>query len=234
MTSLAIIGAMLVAGGVCGAIDRRNVRWGWLMVAAGLYLVNDALLTSIYGLVPNVFAGSDWNWQGKLLALAATLAIATHPAFGFARSGLTLRQNKVGRPLTYAVAIAMLALFTLPALPFDPGTSDPDALAFQLTMPGFEEEPFYRGIFLLALNEAFRGRWQALGIEWGWGGLISCFVFGLVHALDFENGAFAFDVTSFAFTGLPALLLLWFRERTGSLVLPIILHNYANAIGHLI
>jgi membrane protease YdiL (CAAX protease family) len=33
-----------------------------------------------------------------------------------------------------------------------------------------------------------------------------------------------------AATALPAFILVWMRERTGSLVLPILLHNFANSI----
>ncbi len=39
---------------------------------------------------------------------------------------------------------------------------------------------------------------------------------------------------TFAITGIPSLLLVWLRERTGSLLLPVVLHNYANVIGHLV
>jgi hypothetical protein len=31
-------------------------------------------------------------------------------------------------------------------------------------------------------------------------------------------------------TGVPAFLLLWLRERTGSLVMPVIGHNLANGL----
>jgi membrane protease YdiL (CAAX protease family) len=32
-------------------------------------------------------------------------------------------------------------------------------------------------------------------------------------------------------TGVPSLILVWMRERTGSLLLPILLHNFGNSIG---
>lgn len=41
-------------------------------------------------------------------------------------------------------------------------------------------------------------------------------------------GGFEFEAVNFAVTGAPSLLLLWIREKTGSVVLPIIGHNVAN------
>ena len=32
----------------------------------------------------------------------------------------------------------------------------------------------------------------------------------------------------FAMTGVPSLILLWLREQTGSVVMPILAHNVAN------
>ncbi len=228
-----VIVLLLVGGGVIGLVDRRNFRWRWLLVAAGLVLANDALLTLGWGTLPDLIGGA-WNWQGKLLALAATLAIAALPAFGWRRVGLTLAQAKEGRATTYAVSLALCLLFAALALtqPTDP--LDAETLGFQLTMPGLEEEAYYRGTLLFALDMAFRGRVRFLGADWGWGALISCALFGLGHGFDYSAGAFSFDWLTFALTGGPALILVWVRARTGSLVLPVLLHNFANSIGLLI
>ena len=227
---LTICGGLLLAGAMLGLIDRRNFAPKWLLVAMGLFFVNDAALTRVYGTLPDVIGG-DWNWVGKGLALVITLAVASHPAFGWERSGLTLKQ-KPGTMLSAMVISAVLvALFTYFALSSDEGAASAETVAFQLTMPGLEEEPFFRGVLLLALNEAFRGRFKVLGIEWGWGAFISSALFGMTHAFGFEDGAFSFDLMTFLLTGLPALILVWLRERTGSLLLPILLHNFGNSIG---
>lgn len=101
-------------------------------------------------------------------------------------------------------------------------------------MPGFEEEPFYRGLLLLVLAFAYRGRWRFAGIEWHWGAVLSCVAFGLAHAVGWGDAGAEFDAVTFAVTGIPALVLVWLRERTGSLLLPVVLHNYANVVGHLV
>lgn len=226
----AICGGLLVLGAIAGLFDRRNFRPRWLIAAAVLVLSNDAALTRAYGLLPDVIGG-DWNWLGKGLALVLTLAVASHPAFGWRRSGLTLHQREGSLPAALTVSALLVALFAYFALTSDDGASSAETIAFQLTMPGLEEEPFYRGILLLALNEAFRGRFRALGIEWGWGALMSSVLFGMTHAFGFGDGGFSFDLMTFLMTGAPALILVWLRERTGSLLLPILLHNFGNSIG---
>jgi uncharacterized protein len=231
---LATVSGLLVAGYALGLLDRKLFSPRWLLIAAALFLAHDALLTDLYGAGPDLLPASDWNWQGKFLALILTLGVAAHPVFGFKRSGLTLQQGRSGRKLTYAVAAITVLIFAGLAMSFPNEAVDHETLAFQLTLPGLEEEPFYRGVLLLALNEAFRGRVQALGIGWGWGALLTSLLFGLDHAMGYSGGAFTLDPLTLLLTGLPALLLVWFRERTGSLVLPILLHNFANSIFLLI
>ncbi|MFL6734217.1 MAG: CPBP family intramembrane glutamic endopeptidase, BDIM_20840 family [Sphingomicrobium sp.] len=229
-SALTIFAGLLVAGLVLGALGPRKFRPNWLLVSGALFLLNDAALTRCYGLFPNILPG-EWNWQGKLLALAITLVIAATPWFGFRRSGLTLKQDRRGFIGVMLVSVLLLGLFTWFALGSDDGKASVETIAFQLTMPGLEEEPFYRGILLLALNKAFLGRIRMLGIDWGLGALISSALFGLAHAFGYSDGAYSFDLMTFALTGGPALVLVWIRERTGSLLLPILLHNFGNSIG---
>lgn len=229
---LAICAGLMLIGTLLGLIDRRNFSFRWLFIATLLVFLNDAALTRLYGLLPAI-PGSDYNWTGKLLALVVTLAVVSHPAFGWKRSGLTVAHRGSWRSVL-PVSLLLIALFTWLAISGDSGQVDSERLAFQLTLPGFEEEPFYRGILLLAFAEAFRGRVRALGIDWGWGALLSSVLFGLTHAFDVDDGTFSFDFMAFLLTGGPAIILVWLRERTGSLLLPVLLHNYANSAGLLL
>lgn len=113
---------------------------------------------------------------------------------------------------------------------FPGDAASPETIAFQLTMPGLEEEPFYRGVLLLALDRAFSARVRLLGVEWGWGAVLSCALFGLAHAFGFSHGHFSFDAMTMALTALPSFIAVWLRLRTGSLLLPVLLHNFGNSI----
>jgi membrane protease YdiL (CAAX protease family) len=224
---------LLLVGGGLGLLDRKHFAPRWLLVAVLLVAVNDAMLTRFYGLLPNLLPG-DRNWQGKLLALALSLAIAAHPAFGWRRVGLMLVQV----PGSLRAALPVLALycgfFLLLALAFPSEPETAEEVAFQLTMPGFEEEIFYRGILLFALDKAFTGRKRFLGVEWGWGAVLSCALFGMTHAFGYSEGAFSFDAIYMALTALPAFVGVWLRLRTGSLLLPVVMHNFGNAVPMLV
>jgi uncharacterized protein len=225
---------LLLAGAAIGMLDRRRFVANWLLVAVLLVAVNDALLTRFYGTLPDVLADSDWNWQGKLLALAATLAIAALPAFGWRRIGLTLEQAPGSLKAALSVAALYCAFFLALALAFpnDPPTAE--GIAFQLTMPGLEEEPFYRGLLLFALYRAFTGRVRLLGVDWGWGAVFSCLLFGLAHGFGYSDGHFSFDPLTMALTALPSFIAVWVTLRTGSLLLPVVMHNFGNLVFMLV
>lgn len=229
----AIVAMLLAVGAAIGLADRARFRPVWLLVAASLVLLNDALLTNFYGFLPDVLGG-NWNWQGKLLALAATLVIAALPAMGWKDAGITLRQQAGSLRAAVPVAVLYIAFFAAIALAFPNGGADRETLLFQLTLPGLEEELFYRGLLLLALDRAFVGRRRFAGVEWGWGALLSALLFGLAHAFGFSDGAFDFDAATMAFTAIPSLLAVWLRVRTGSLLLPILLHNLGNSLPLLV
>ena len=194
---------------------------------------NNLLLSRGYRLIPDLFGG-HWNWTGKALALAGTLAIASRPAFGWPRVGLTLAQRPGSLRAAVPVALLYCGFFLVIALAFSSRPPTGEDVAFQLTMPGLEEEPFYRGILLFALDQAFRGRRRFLGVDWGFGALLSCFAFGLAHALSYSSGGFSLDPMTMALTALPSFIAVWLRYRTESLVLPVALHNFGNAIGMVI
>lgn len=225
---------LLLAGGLIGILDRERFAPRWLLIAALLVAINDALLTRLYGTLPDLLPDSDWNWQGKLLALAATLAIAALPMFGWRRIGLTLAQAPGSLKAALPVLVLYCAFFVAIAVAFPSDTASAEDVAFQLTMPGLEEETFYRGILLFALYRAFTGRVRFLGVEWGWGAILSCLLFGMTHAFGFSDGQFSLDPLVMALTAFPAFIAVWLTLRTGSLVLPIVMHNFGNAISMLI
>jgi len=222
----------LTLGTLVGCIDRQRFFPRWLLIAALLVAVNDALLTRAYKLLPDLIGG-EWNWQGKVLALAATLAIAALPVFGFRRVGLTTTQETGSLKAALPVAALYCAFFVVIGAAFPNGRSSGEDVAFQLTMPGLEEEPFYRGILLFALDRAFTGRKRFLGVDWGWGAMLSCFLFGMAHAFGFSHGSFSFDPMTMALTAIPSFIAVWLRLRTGSLILPVLLHNFGNSFSLL-
>lgn len=230
--SITLIGAILIATGIAvGVADRANFAPRWLVASAALVVLNDALLTNFYGNLPSFLLDSEWNWQGKLLALAASLAIAAHPAIGWRRIGLTLTHNREGLAGTLAIAAAYCLFFVAIASIFPNDPPSIDAVTFQLTMPGLEEETLYRGLLLFMFNEAFRGRLRFAGVEWGWSALLTSLLFGLAHAFSYTAAeGVSLDAMVMAMTFVPSFLAVWMRERSGSLLLPVVAHNFGNSI----
>lgn len=228
--TVTIVALLLLTGGAIGFAQRKNFSLLWLSIASSLLIMNSFLLSRGFGLLPRLITHTEWNWQGKLLSLTATLAIASLPAFGWRRSGLTFVQAKGSLKTVIPVAVLYCLFFGAIAYLDHGDAASPETVAFQLTMPGIEEEPFYRGVLLLALDRAFTARIKVLGVECGWGAVLSSAVFGLVHALSFSGHHFAFDASMMAWAGLPALVAVWVRLRTGSVLLPVLLHNYGNSI----
>jgi membrane protease YdiL (CAAX protease family) len=226
----ATLALLLLAGGLFGLADRKNFAPRWLLTAALLVLVNDVLLTRGYGAIPNLLPDLERNWQGKLLALVGTLTIAVLPAFGWRRVGIKLVQAPGSLRAALPVLLLYCAFFLALAVAFPSEPESGEEIAFQLTMPGLEEELFYRGLLLFALDRAFAGRWRFLGVDWGWGAVLSCMLFGLIHAFGYADGGFAFDSLYMALTALPSFIAVWLRLRTGSLLLPVLIHNFGNSV----
>lgn len=229
-----VVALLIVTGGVLGVLRPRTLSLRWLLVAALLVVVNDVMLTGAYGRVPNLLPDSGWNWQGKVLALAATLLIASLPLFGWRHAGLTLTQAAGSLKAAIPVALLYIAFFVGIAWVFPSEPATAETVAFQLTMPGLEEELFYRGILLFALDRAFLDRKLFLGVEWGWGAVLSCALFGLAHAFGFSDGPFSFDPLTMALTAVPSFIAVWLVLKTRSVLLPVALHNFGNAITLLI
>ncbi|WP_333592586.1 CPBP family intramembrane glutamic endopeptidase, BDIM_20840 family [Brevundimonas sp.] len=224
-----VVAILLLLGGALGLLQRGAFSLRWLLAAAAFVCLNDVLLTNGYGQWPDLLGG-NWNWQGKALALAATLVIAALPLLGWKACGLTLRQAPGSLAPALLVSLPYVAFFAVLAFLFPNETASAETIAFQLTMPGLEEETFYRGVLLLMLGRAFTGRLAFLGVDWHWGAVLSCILFGLAHAFGFSDGRFTFDPLTMALTGVPSVIGVWLVLRTRSVLTPLLLHNFGNAI----
>ena len=221
------IGVIAFLGFLGASIFRKSFRLNWFVGALFLYALYNFLLTRAFYAIPNFPPAAHWNWLGKSLSLAGMLVVASLPVFGLRRVGVTDLQQR-GSWSAYLLLALLCSFFFYMAHSGADGPDDWETIAFQWTMPGIDEEIFYRGVLLLAMNEAFTARVSVVGAPIGYGGFLTSILFGLAHGMSFGASGFDFDLIAVASTGAPSLLLLWIREKTGSVILPIIGHNVAN------
>ncbi len=179
----------------------------------------------------------NWNWGGKIAAIFLTLAsfgvlALTTKSVTPASVGFMLRQQS-GSLLPAAIAIILLtaSVIGLEIWSANGRSIDPERLAYQATMPGLDEEPFFRGLFLAVLAMAVpSGGVNLLGARINLAGLLTTVLFGLGHGLAVSGGEISLSWFAIGVTGYLGFGLLWIRERTGSVVPAIIGHNVINVV----
>jgi membrane protease YdiL (CAAX protease family) len=173
--------------------------------------------------------GTNANWAGELLATAGTLLLAAAlvrgAGFSWREFGMTWRQRPGSGWATLCVAISALVVnyalmslsrFRLESVSFE-------TWLYQATLPGVTEEIAFRAVLLALAQRAFVSRRDVFGASIGWGGLLVTLLFVLLH-ISPQTSAFGL-----ALGVLPAALLyLWLRARSDSVVLPIVVHNLWN------
>jgi uncharacterized protein len=220
----------------------RSVR---LMLLFILAFVINALALRLVEFVPSAAfkpllgINLNWNWEGKLVAVLATIALYFLLRSHFKdHDFFTFKQNRQGlRPaLIYAaipVILAIVSMFLLgSAVPYTLET-----LLFQLTMPGLDEEPLYRGILLGLLMAALARPLPGSNtpISSGtWPAIITAILFGMIHALRL-NADWSVRFDALYFLNSAAAGWCWAKccLHSRSLVLPICSHNLTNALGYL-
>jgi len=203
----------------------RERRW----VPAALFLVllaTDDLLTSLpQALDALSVVPGRWNWEGKALSLAGALAFVALSSLTATEAGLTLRQRAGSvRPAVLATFAFTAVSFGLGLL-FGGGAPDAETVVFQLTAPGLAEEVAYRGVFIGLLHRALP---SADGARRWWPVLITAVAFGIWHGLSVRDGAVSFDTLSGLIPFIGGLAYGWLRERTESVVFPVVAHNLGN------
>ncbi len=200
--------------------------WAWAALATlALFLALRALPQGVPG---ERWIGDRWDWSGQLLGLAGVLGVAAllvrKGMLDWNDAGITLAHARGSLPSALGVTVVILGInyalmslssFRLPGVPLE-------TWLYQGTLPGLVEETVFRGVLLALAERAVATRhagWDVMGARIGWGGLLVTFAFLALHGISLGT----------VLGVLPAALLyFWLRQRTGSLLLPIVAHNLWN------
>lgn len=110
------------------------------------------------------------------------------------------------------------------------------ALALFLTYAffvGFGEEIIYRGYMQSRLNEAFGKPYLFYGVAYGWGAILTSFLFGLTHIgiISWFIGISNEVTWAWGFwTFFSGLVFSFVREKSGGILAPALLHGLPQAI----
>ncbi len=182
--------------------------------------------------------GLNYNWTGKILATAFVLGVVfflkrKNEKFDF---GLTLKQKKGSlKPVIIVFTVYFLIEFIVAHQFFGKSTFNIESHIFQMTLPGISEEIIYRGFYLGILNRLFPKKWFVFNTPMGYASIVVTLMFALSHGLSItHNFQVNFNFYSMLIPFIFGLVVVWMRERTGSILLPVIFHNLTNELGLLI
>lgn len=157
-------------------------------------------------------------WGAVLAAFAVLLTAQPFIALGvLSRAEIGLNAPRAGttRVVVLAVGLALLlnvvVMLARGARPVEAAAGTVAAVLVGAVL----EELVFRGVLLALLDRALPQRWRIGGAYIGWGGLALTASFVALHGL--RPGLLLGVVPA-------ALLYLWLRERTGSLLAPIAAH----------
>lgn len=224
----------------CAAVLKFQVRWPWLIGAVAIAFFSKLLLLE-------GAAGSfgDWipgryNWEGKLVATLLSIGIVVVLFRDqLTTVGLTLRQDGPFPRIAFGVAAFFFVSWTAACIfQFQGVRQEPLVdLLFQLTMPSIEEELWYRGIMLTMLVSGFSSNSQpkpsTMAITLA--AVVTTLSFWGAHSIGTDGDwGYQFDVwrnlTSLGFGAIFVIV----RIGTGSLLIPVLLHTWANTAPYLL
>ncbi len=219
---LALLTAPLVVLALWSSEERV---WAPAVLFLGLLAVDDLLTALPIAVDALSVVPGRWNWEGKVLSLALMIAFVALGPLTATEAGLTLRHRAGSvRPALLATLALTAASFGIGML-FGGGMPDAETVAFQLTAPGLAEEIAYRGVFIALLHRVLP---SADGARRWWPVLVTAVAFGIWHGLGVRDGDVSFDLLSASFPFIGGLAYGWLRERTGSVVFPVVAHSLGN------
>ena len=236
-----ILGDILLFGLIvliCFLIDFKNSKRSWhfllLFIVIGFA---DNISYTITDAYPNmqIIKSDIWNnylvcnWSAKIYSIIFALLIL----FSFKNMitpkdiGLRFKQNQNSIRFSLIFVLFFFVAAIIVGFSGRKGDFDLKVLAYLAIMPGLNEELIYRGFLLGFLNKIFDKKFRVLKTNFGWGAILTSIIFGLLHGFGItENYQIQFDnIPNVILTGVFGFIFALMKERSGSLIFPIIAHN---------
>jgi membrane protease YdiL (CAAX protease family) len=206
VVALAVLGVAILAA---PATERPWARRAAALLA--LYLI--ALVLA------GILLPAAWlPWATAVASTAVFLTAQPFIALGvLSRAEIGLRTPRAGSARVVVLAIGLALGFNVAVMVLRGAAPVrvPPSLIGAVLLAALLEELAFRGVLLALLDRALPPRWNVLGAQIGWGGVALTAAFVALHGL--RAGMLLGIVPA-------ALLYLWLRARTGSLLAPIAAH----------
>lgn len=170
---------------------------------------------------------SKWNWDGKILGIISGIMFYFSLKKYFLENNFfTVKQNKENLKLTLISAIGIILISTVSWFILDKTVFNFEALIFQISLPGIDEEIIFRGILLGLLATALKDRFFFLGSP---AIILTSILFGLTHSLSLNKDTLInFEPLYFTHTVFTGYVWGWITLKSRSILLAILSHNLSN------
>jgi membrane protease YdiL (CAAX protease family) len=215
-------------------VGKKKHNWNkhYLIVFA-LYVILDNVVTTIplkFGILD--FIDLNMNWTGKIFSYAlAIVFLSTYKKISPKQFGFTFIQKDNSKSFAVRTTIIVTIIMIGYCIFIGRYKSGIENIMFQLTMPSIVEEIVVRGIMLTLLSMVFLKNLRIGKHYFGMGVVITAVLFGLWHGLSISDD---FGITMgwvpFVYTGIIGFVLALVKEKTGSLLFPVIIHLIVNLL----
>lgn len=206
----------------------------YLLLFVAYYIAYISLLN-----LPNWFPAlkiisGNWNWSGKIYAITGSIVFYQVFKTSFSRYNFITFKQRDNSFRTRAILLLLVFLLTIIyafwAVRND--TTRLEDLLFQSSMPGIDEELAFRGIMLGLLSNALSPKFKLGFINLGNPALlITAMLFGFAHSLHISpDWDLHQNWTEFITTFIFGWLLGWMTIKSGSILMPILIHNWLNVL----
>jgi pimeloyl-ACP methyl ester carboxylesterase len=137
-----------------------------------------------------------------------------------------LRQKEGSLLACGLVILTLTGWATIVGINSPKGKFDILTLGYLALMPTLNEGLVYRGCLLGILNKLLPKKINLLGAWMGWGAVITSLLFSLLHGFGFNNDLSIYiDAIALRNSFVSGFIFAWLRERSSSLLMPVIAHG---------
>lgn len=170
----------------------------------------------------------ECNWSAKIYSIIFALIILYRSkALSRDDIGLHFRQHKGSFWLSMIFILFFIVTGIIVGFIGNKGDFDSKTLMYLAIMPGLNEELIYRGFLLGILDKIFDKKFSLFNTDFGWGAIVTSIVFGLLHGFELTED-FMIQINNplnVILTGIFGFFFALMKERSGSLLTPIIGHS---------